>query len=250
VVLVDPAQPVESYGVRGHDVVRLREFVAALAPDHKVRAVFRSQTPDPNGPIRHLERLTALNAAGKPDGQELDYVDWYRNAVRVAHYRNGVLHGVEKRFSVGEKALESETPWEDGKINGIRRTFHDNGKVASESVYVRNVLTGASRSFNENGAVVRTVNYVDGVRDGESVDYWPEKPAQVERVVPYRKGVVHGAAKAYYLSGQLKWERPFRDNRQHGVEKQYTADGKIEKTVYWLDGRSVTEDEYRKQAGR
>jgi hypothetical protein len=30
------------------------------------------------------------------------------------------------------------------------------------------------------------------------------------------------------------------------VEKHYAADGKLERTVYWLDGEAVTEEEYGK----
>ena len=46
-------------------------------------------------------------------------------------------------------------------------------------------------------------------------------------------------------SGKIKWERPFQNNQQHGVEKQYAADGAVEKTIYWVKGTQVSEEEYR-----
>jgi antitoxin component YwqK of YwqJK toxin-antitoxin module len=152
---------------------------------------------------------------------------------------------VERHFEADRGALQSETPWENGAIHGLKRVFHPNGKVASESTYVKGLIAGQSRSYNEAGGLIRVVTYEKGKRNGEQIDYWPDKPDVAQRIIPYQNDQVVGVAKGFYLSGKLKWERPFKDNRQHGVEKQYAADGALEKTLYWLEGNPVSEEDYR-----
>ena len=187
---------------------------------------------------------------GKPDGQEVEFSDWYHKSIRTAEYRDGVRHGVERTYDAESGTVLSETPWEKGAIQGVKRTFHPNGKLASESTYEKGIIAGPSRSYNADGGLTRVVNHADGKRDGESIDYWPEKPDVVQRIIPYKKDLVDGVAKAFYLNGKIKWERPYRNNRQHGEEKQYGADGAVEKTLYWLDGSSVSEEAYRAKAGK
>lgn len=92
---------------------------------------------------------------------------------------------------------------------------------------------------------MRVVTHENGKRNGEQIDYWPDKPDVAQRIIPYKQDRVDGVAKGFYLNGTLKWERPFKDNRQHGVEKQYAGDGAVEKTLYWLDGNPVSEEAYR-----
>ena len=246
VTAVDSNTVLASLNLSLHDQKRVRDFLQPVPGDHKVEV--ECQTIAPGGTaVRFIKRLTAVNAAGKPDGKEFHYVDWYRHTVRELEFKNGLQHGVERHYDVETGAVLSEIPWEKGKIQGVKRTLHLNGKLANEAAYENGVVQGASRSYSQDGKVIRVVNFVNGKREGEATDYWADNPDAVERIVPYRKDKVDGVAKAFYLNGKLKWERPFKDNRQHGVEKQYAADGKVERTVYWLNGRDVTAEDYRKQ---
>ncbi len=243
VMAVTHATAVESLKLTGGDQKRIREFLLSMPTGHV--AEVECQTVAPGGEaIRHIIRITMRNAAGKADGRELNFVDWYRRAARECTYQDGVQHGVERKFSVEDGVLISETPWDKGRIQGVKRTYHSSGAVANESVYERGEIRGESCTYNPKGGVIRRVRFSRGERDGESVDYWPEKPEQVERVIPYRKGLVHGVAKAFYLGGQLKWQKSFKDNRQQGVETHYAVDGTVEKTLYWRDGNPVSNAAY------
>lgn len=247
VTAVDSNTVLSSLKLSEHDQKRIRDVLQSVPADHKVEV--ECQTLAPGGQaIRFIKRLTAVNAAGKPDGKEVYYVDWYRHTVRELQFKNGVQHGVEQHFDVESGALLSEIPWEKGKIQGVKRSFHPSGKLANEATYENGAIQGPSRSYSQDGKLIRVVNFVAGKREGEATDYWVDNPDAVERIIPYHKDKVDGVAKAFYLNGKLKWERPFKDNRQHGVEKQYAADGTLERTLYWLNGRDVPAEEYRKQA--
>ena len=235
------------------DVRRVQPLLAALPEGHRLRVEFTtipSATTGYQRDTRFIHRVVALGPGDKPDGPEVNYTDWYRHCSRTATYTNGVLDGVEQQFDVESGVVVAETPWVKGAIHGVKRTFHPNGKLANETTYEKGVIKGISRSYTDEGQVSRIVPFVGGEREGDTTDYWPENPAVVKQVLPYHKGKVDGVAKAYYLSGKLKWERPFKDNRQHGIEKQYAVDGTVEKTVYWLNGDSMTAEEYKKQGGK
>lgn len=92
---------------------------------------------------------------------------------------------------------------------------------------------------------MRVVRYANGQRDGEMIDYWPDTAGIVERMVPYKKGLVDGVSKAYYADGKPKRELRFRKNKQHGIERQFALDGSVEKERFWIDGDTVTAEEFK-----
>jgi antitoxin component YwqK of YwqJK toxin-antitoxin module len=239
-----PSAAVRSEG----DIARIKPLLASLPEGHRLRLEFNTAPRSTTGykeDIRYVRLATAVAADGKPDGQEVEFSDHYRRAVRATEYRNGIRQGVERQYDVDTGVLLGETPWEKGAIHGVKRLFHPNGKPASETTYEKGVIVGPGRSFDAGGRLIRVVNHANGKRDGETIDYWADKPEVVQRTIPYKNDLVEGVAKGFYLNGRIKWERPFRNNRQHGVEKQYAADGAVEKTLYWLDGTPVSAEEYR-----
>ncbi len=224
------------------DIRRVKPLHEALPDGHRLRLEFTTVSRAVTGyadDVRYVSRITTLDAAGRQDGQEIEYGDWYRHPSRIAHYRQGKPHGLEQRFEPGGGTLLAEIPWEDGQVNGVRRSFHADGKVQSETPVKKGETHGESRTYDRQGRVIRTVPFVKGKRHGESVDYWPEAPDVVQRRIPYKNGEVHGLATSYYLNGKIKWECPFKDNLQHGTEKHYAVDGTVEKTVQWKSGDPV-----------
>jgi antitoxin component YwqK of YwqJK toxin-antitoxin module len=249
VAVVDADTPLAALNLSTTDQKRVKEVLATLPEGRRLEVECKSIAPDGTRTIRFVCRLTAIDAAGKADGPEVNFADWYRRSSRVATYRAGELDGLEQAFDVEGGYLLSETPWVNGRIHGVKRTFHPNGELANETTFEKGLGTGTSRSFGPDGQLTRVVLLVKGERHGEATDYWLDKPDAVERVIPYRQGQVHGLARAFYLSGQLKWERPFKDNRPHGVEKQYAADGTVDKTLYWWEGDPVSAEDYRRKGG-
>jgi antitoxin component YwqK of YwqJK toxin-antitoxin module len=248
VVVISRSDKLPNEKVTANDMARIEPLLKALPEGHRLRLEFVMTSKAVTGyenDIRCVKRATTTDAGGKADGLEMDYRDWYQHCSREASYKDGVLDGTEKLYTPETGALAAEIPWVKGRIQGVKRTFHANGKPASETPYDKGEIQGVSRSFDAEGKLIRVVTYSNGQRDGDATEYWPGKPEQVKQVVPYRKGAVEGVAKAFYLNGKPKWERPFKDNRQHGVERQYDGDGKVEKTLYWLNGGQVTAEEYR-----
>jgi antitoxin component YwqK of YwqJK toxin-antitoxin module len=186
-----------------------------------------------------------VDAQDRPDGLEIEYIDWYRSPQRKTLYKNGVKDGVEQLFHPGTDKLQHEIPWVNGRIEGVKKSYHQNGTPSVETPYKGGKITGEVKSFTDKSGLLRVARFTAGVRDGEMVDYWPDRQNAVERSVPYRKGQIHGMSRAFYADGKPKWEKPFRDNLQHGVEKQFSPDGKLERERHWIDGDTVTPEEFK-----
>jgi antitoxin component YwqK of YwqJK toxin-antitoxin module len=197
------------------------------------------------GVKRYAETLTPLNPEGQPDGMSLSWGDWYRPPVRSTPYVAGKREGVETiYFGGGSTQAQATITWVADEIHGPKKTYYQNGTLASESNYEHGVVTGESKSYGKDGALLRVATFKDGKRHGVVRDYWPDRPDLVKREITYRMGEVHGLAREYYSNGQVKWEQPFVDNKQHGIETHYEADGTVNKTKYWLAGDEVDEAAY------
>jgi len=250
-----PALPYAGDG-NGGNAIRMKNFLKDLPEGYKMRVRFVTRAPG-GSPITYVETLTSLNKDGKPDGTELHFADWYTQPIQVVQYKNGLKDGVERMYrtkqswNVDAKRMDTvwyvyaEIPWQNGKLNGTKKTFHATDQLESESTYQNDVLSGESRSFAEDGKLLRVARYKGGKKHGDMVDYWPRN-GNIQRVVPYDTGQVNGVAREYYMNGKPKWERPFKDNLQHGIEKHYAEDGTVEKTVYWIGGEQVTEEAFKK----
>lgn len=237
-----------------HVMRRLQAIFKTLPDEHKVRMKLVTRSPGPQV-ITFVETLTPLNAAGQEHGEELQFANWYQEPVRTALYENGVKHGAERVYRLTQqwnektkrvhsvRYLQAEVPWVKGQVHGIKNTFHPNGKVASQVRFENNQVTGESRSFSDEGKLVRLARYQGGKRHGEMFDYWPGN-GKVRRSITYDLGKVNGLAREFYYSGKPKWERQFKDNRQHGVEQHFADDGTVARTRYWLEGQETTKAEF------
>jgi antitoxin component YwqK of YwqJK toxin-antitoxin module len=230
------------------DVTRIKPLLAAIPDGYRIRLEFTTISKGITGykdDLRYAHRMTSVDADGKPDGLEIEYLDWYRAASRKTQFKKGVRDGVEQLFFPPTDKLQMEIPWANGKIHGVKKTLHATGTVAGETTYDQGTLVGESRAYTEKGALLRVVRYANGQRDGEMIDYWPDTAGIVERMVPYKKGLVDGVSKAYYADGKPKRELRFRKNKQHGIERQFAPDGSVEKERFWIDGDTVTAEEFK-----
>ena len=58
----------------------------------------------------------------------------------------------------------SEANYENGKIHGLKKLYHDNGKLKEESNWENDdLITGSVRNFDEDGKLIQ--NQYKGLRD-------------------------------------------------------------------------------------
>jgi antitoxin component YwqK of YwqJK toxin-antitoxin module len=227
----------------------IEEFQKSLPKGYTFRP-FLSQrwSDDAQKVIGILLALTPLDSQGKPDGEEKRY-DSYQLSATVP-YVKGIKHGLEKRYLTGRNAprkgliVTAEIPWEQGKILGAKRLYHDNGKLRLEVVFKPAGRDGRSQEFDLNGRLVKSTNYKAGMRDGVVTEYWSltGKPL---RTMEYQNGVLQGVVKEFYDSGILKKEVQVMAGEFHGVEKQFDEEGGLTKKKYWWKDDVVSAGKFK-----
>ncbi len=189
-----------------------------------------------------------LDPKGRKDGVEhIRRSPWAHGAKHTIPWKQDARHGEERIYHWTpdhKRVLKTVVPWVEGRIHGEKKSFYPDGKVRSVTRYVKGDPVGESVTYMPDGKVVRRVRFKGGERHGETVDSFAgtDRP---RRIVPYRKGKVHGLVREFHENGKTKREMLFRDNVLHGEEKHYDADGKLERTRYWIEGELVTEGVFK-----
>ncbi|MBF0244604.1 MAG: toxin-antitoxin system YwqK family antitoxin [Planctomycetes bacterium] len=230
-----------------HQRVLLNELLTGLPEGHRLRLEFLTETPG-GFPVRYIHKIVSVTKDDVPDG--LEYIFRIHMPVgQISVYKEGRLHGTTRIFKLknvvgsdgkihGENYCAKEIPYSEGLVEGVQKSFFPNGKLASRAVYLKGKAEGEAQSYDEDGNPLRVSFMKNGKLHGQMIDYW-KGTKQVQRVVSYENGAVHGSSRAYYKSGKLKWEREFKTNELHGVEKHYSEDGNLEKENHWDSGTLI-----------
>jgi antitoxin component YwqK of YwqJK toxin-antitoxin module len=244
-----------SIGVQGPGADGVIKTVLGLLkgkPDGTKVRLMLGQVNDGSGhwKILYVRSSVLLDDLWRPDGIETFVTQM--GVVGIEGYRsipwkNGSKNGLEQEYQLGK--LRSEVSWKNDKIDGARRSFFSGGKLECETMYVNGLANGPTRMYDAEGGLVREGVMKNGKRDGTLTEYW-ESSSQPKRVATYRDGKADGVMREYYLSGKLKREATFKNDSYHGEEKQYNEDGKITLTRYWINGDSVTQEDFKNNAGK
>lgn len=226
----------------------IEQFKAKLPQGYDVKAEFEKIHRDAFGFVFRIQSLTPVDPQGIPDGEAHFIERWGWATTRIVPYRKGVLDGTEKLF-VRERDkyyMQTEIPWKDGKIHGVKKRYHPNGKVMSEAPYENGIATGSSRFYDLAGRLQKESSFKDGMPEGDMVEYYP-LTGKPRKVISYKAGKADGVVREYYDSGKLKREIRVKDDAFQGVERQYDEEGNCTKVRYWLDDQEVSESEFREK---
>ena len=98
-----------------------------------------------------------------------------------------------------DKKMIEENYGNDGKLEGLRKVFYENGVIADQTNYKNGKLNGEAKWFSENEKLIKIANYENGEFHGDYVSY--DKEGQVATKGTYvkdrKRGIWH-----YYESGE------------------------------------------------
>lgn len=117
---------------------------------------------------------------------------------------------------------------------GVSITYHPNGKVAVEAPYVNGKLDGVYRSYFENGKTWQTVGYKADIEEGISTTYFENGSKKSKEV--YRSGILHGDVEEFYDSGKLRRKLPYLFGSLNGVAKIYDEFGVVTEEMSFEKG--------------
>src|SRR5574343_23849 len=90
------------------------------------------------------------------------------------------------------------------------------------------------------GAFAQNTTYKDGT-DCECDSIWSGYygSGELRWEIPFINGKEHGVVKSYYESGALMREIPYINGNAHGVDKGYYKNGKLAGTATYKNGKLV-----------
>ncbi|GHU88019.1 hypothetical protein AGMMS49941_11940 [Deferribacterales bacterium] len=111
--------------------------------------------------------------------------------------------------------------------------FYDNG-ICRDGDNKR--ITGIVRSVDDDGDM-----YVWQVKNGLITFSWAFYPSgRLATEFPFKNGVTEGNAKLYYESGRLKWTYPYVNDKKQGVATGYADNGRILMKITYKNDRAVS----------
>ena len=154
-------------------------------------------------------------------------------------YKAGEPFGIVREYSkISHKwLLKRETPYKDGKKNGLEKCYYDDGKLSSTRPYINDKDTGEAKDYYESGKL-------EYENTDSTVMKWYEN-GNLEWVDYWKNHKKNGMSKSYYEDGKLELECLFTDGKAEGVAMEYYENGVIKrKTTYVNDKKNGVEKEY------
>ncbi len=133
---------------------------------------------------------------GKKDGTEKDYyisreLNWEKP------YVNDTLNGIVKEYHAG--ILYKETSFKKGKIDGVVKTYYQDGKLWFVVLFTKGDANGAAKYYYENGKLKSEIPYTDDKINGVDKEYFPD--GKLESETTYNNGQ-KGTSKIYNEDGE------------------------------------------------
>jgi len=88
------------------------------------------------------------------------------NKVSEGKVLNKQFEGEWKYYHEDSPAIMTLENYVNGKLNGIRKVFYPNGKIAEETTYKNGIKDGVYKKYTENGVVLEESTFKNGEYDG------------------------------------------------------------------------------------
>lgn len=138
-----------------------------------------------------------------------------------AYSRNGKLEGRREIYNENG-VLTSSGDYVGGKMNGEWIVYFANGEIFARGNFKSNKTDGVWKMYWENGKINHEVSYKDGVRDGLSLTY--DEDGKLYSKMNYKNGKLNGPSIFYYESGQPGLVAVFKDD-EFVLDKCYDRQG-------------------------
>lgn len=142
--------------------------------------------------------------------------------------------------------------WTNGKLNGERLYFYQDGNVGSYGIYFEGLRQGKFVEYYQDGKIKAESYFTNDTLNGEQIEYFPSSKYSLK--VNYRMGKLNGKYIEYYESENKKVEANYVNDILDGIwlewyengykktEKHYTK-GKASSVLFFMeDGKPFPND--------
>jgi antitoxin component YwqK of YwqJK toxin-antitoxin module len=174
------------------------------------------------------------NAAEELYLSEFDSLKFKLNDVsKHIHEKDGAFH-----YRDSTKKIKYEGILKDGRIDGLLKSYYENGNLAGAVNYRDGKVVAAKFYYDNDEQKVKAEMVFDDDEKikGEYLEYY-ENGAK-KAVLEFDNGKPNGDALFYYDSGKIKIVGSYKDGKKTGNWKNYTEDGNLFDKEKWAKGQS------------
>ncbi len=162
------------------------------------------------------------------------------SSVYTIRKADGLQHGIYKKFIDGK--LSESGSFKEGKQDGVRQLFFENGKTEVEETYLNGNII-AQKTFYKNGQLKSEGQYDKALTmSGEWIYYYQN--GNKKEIVNFKNSIEDGSFKEFHENGNLKAEGtyiPFSfgeetEGLEQGELKEYDESGKLVTKKYCENG--------------
>jgi antitoxin component YwqK of YwqJK toxin-antitoxin module len=154
----------------------------------------------------------SMREVGTNNGTDLAQYTYTENQMLISEkkFRNEKPHGTWTLYFPGTRIPSLKETYENGKLSGMRYTYHPSGKIAKEETYKFDLLAGPLRTYYEDG--------------------------QLESLGEYRNSRKHGLYTAYYPGGKIREQGEYIADKKHKTWTDYDEQGNVKDTLVYRAG--------------
>lgn len=182
------------------------------------------------------------------------YVEYTNDNVEIYRFNNETrMNGIFKITS--ENLLMESFFVEDGLLNEAYKTYHQNGMVATESIYLRGMKNGREKFFYPSGKLKTKNSYRNGEKIKSSISYYEDGTIQSRTgskgTTEYfnKNGTIFSQSTTdenkIFKDGKLSFEEYEHEHKTGliSVVKSYNEDGSISKVIGFRMDDEMTSEE-------
>ncbi len=128
------------------------------------------------------------------------FFDEKKNKVSEGNTKDKLRTGIWKYYHKNAKTIMATENYVDDKIEGVKKIFYPNGKVAEEVPYKNNLKEGIAKKYSDKGKLIEESTFTNDV--------------------------MQGSYKVYDGSGKLAIKGQFKNDKKNGIW-QYFEKGKL-----------------------
>jgi len=148
----------------------------------------------PSNQIRYFSKKGKLIAESTIKNKKLDglcliyYPNQSQSLKTVLTFKNDVLNGIVKTF-YENGSLQAEYHCKDNQLDGEASKFNVSGNLVAIESYKNGILNGESRYFQDNRILTEIISFEDGLRHGNYQRFAPS--GTLVYSTKYRKGILY-----------------------------------------------------------
>lgn len=138
--------------------------------------------------------------------------------------------------------LDDSGSWQLNNENytGICRTYFSDSIIESESQFDNGKINGHLISYYPNGVIEEDSEWKNGKRTGTTLNYYESSEISIKTTgVSENKGKMTGYINYFYKSGVLSEEGQVIDDSKEGVWKVYHENGKLMSYENWKNNAMI-----------